>query len=243
MKKTSNFLIAKFGMREHLEQLQKGEIFFNAIETYRNDGTDYRGDSMEGRIPIDPEKIKIYDKEGKDIFERFPRPDIAYEGLAGDENIMMFCGAAITTEIMDNVKDNIWHFKEDFKTAIQNFGEYVLLIWSIELIEHIDKAMDIVGQKILYNSGLICYRDFENFTDMDKYRESENMDDRYFVKGLPYKSQNEWRVIIDGEREALVGNCGRGFLIKSYPFQFSRLMKTEEFLNGEIRIGEKERND
>lgn len=236
--KTYNFLIAKFGMREHLEQLQKGEIFFNAIETYRNDGTNYRGDSMEGRVPIDPKIIKIYDREGNDIFEKIPRPDIAYEGLAGDENIMMFCGAAITTEIMDNDKDNIWHFKEDFKRAIQNFGEYVLLIWSIELIEHIEKAMDKVGQKILYDSGLICYRDFKNYTDMNKYRESENLNDRYFVKELSYKNQNEWRVIIDGEKDALTPNCGSGFILKSYPFQISRLMKTEELLNGEIRIGE-----
>lgn len=65
---------------------------------------------MEGRIPIDPKNIKIYDREGKDIFERFPRPGIAYEMLVGDENIMMFCAA-----------------------TIRSFGNYVLLIWSIEL--------------------------------------------------------------------------------------------------------------
>ena len=242
MRKTSSFLIVKFGKREHLEQLQKGEIFFNAIETYRNDGTDYRGDSMEGRIPIDPAGIKIYDKEGKDILEKFPRPDIAYEGLVGDENSMMFCAAAITTEILDNVSGNTWHFKEDFKSAIKNFGEYALLIWSSELIEHIARTKDTSGQNIIYDSGPICYKDLENYADMDNYRKSDNLDDRYFVKGLSYKNQNEWRVIIDGEKEALVANCGTGFILKTYPFQVSRLMTTEELLNGEIKIGKEEQD-
>lgn len=55
----------KFGKKEHLEELKNGRIFFNAVKKYRNDGTDYRGDSMEGKIPLDPLYIKILDEGGK----------------------------------------------------------------------------------------------------------------------------------------------------------------------------------
>ena len=47
MDNRSKFILAKFGKKEHLEQLKEGNIFFNAIQTYRDDGTDYRGDKME----------------------------------------------------------------------------------------------------------------------------------------------------------------------------------------------------
>ena len=40
----SCYLMAKYGKKEHLEELKNGKIFFNAIKKYRNDGTDYRGD-------------------------------------------------------------------------------------------------------------------------------------------------------------------------------------------------------
>lgn len=236
MNNSTNFLIAKFGNKEHLEQLQNGNIFFNAIQAYRDDGTDYRGDSMEGKIPIDPTKIKILGKDGKDIFETFPRPDTVTQSLLGDENLMMFCAAAITVEVMDNVGGNKWHFKDEFKSAIQNFGDYVLLFWSIDLLEHIELPTDSSGQRIGYDSGPILYRDLSDYDNTEEYRKTGSWLDRYFVKGLPYKNQNEWRVIIDGEKEPLKANCGKGFLLQTSSFEYSRLMKTAELLNGEIEI-------
>ncbi len=238
MNNSTNFLIAKFGNKEHLEQLQKGNIFFNAIQTYRDDGTDYRGDSMEGKIPIDPSKIIIIGSDGKDIFETLPRPDTVTQSLLGDECLMMFCAAAITTEVMDNIEGNKWRFKDEFKSAIQDFGEYVLLLWSIDLLGHIELASDSNGQKIGYDSGPILYRDLRDYDNTEEYRKTGSWLDRYFVKGLPYKSQNEWRVIIDGEKEALKANCGKGFLLQTSPFEYSRLMRTTELLNGEIEIGD-----
>lgn len=236
MNNSTNFLIAKFGNKEHLEQLRNGKIFFNAIKTYREDGTDYRGDPMEGKIPIDPTKIKILDKDGKDIFEVVPPPDTVVQFLSGDDNLMMFCAAAITVEIMDNVEGNKWQFKDEFKSAIQNFGDYVLLLWSIDLLEHIELATDPNGQRIGYDSGPILYRDLSDYDNTEEYRKTGSWLDRYFVKGLSYKSQNEWRVIIDGEREPLKANCGKGFLLQTSPFRYSRLMRTTELLNGEIEI-------
>lgn len=236
MTNKQNFLIAKFGEKKHLEQLQRGEIFFNSIQSYRNDGTDYRGDSMEGRIPIDPQKIKIFDEEGKDIFERLPRPETAIQSLLGDENLMMFCASAISMEILIKSKNQGWNFKEKFKKNIKDFGKYVLVLYSLELLEHIEKAEDVSGQKINFDSGMILYRDFTDFEHTDEYRTMGSPLDRYFVKGLDYKNQNEWRVIVDGEKRSLETNCGSGFLLKTPPLKYTMLMKTEDLLNSEIQF-------
>lgn len=236
MTNKQNFLLAKFGEREHLEQLQRGEIFFNCIQSYRTDGTDYRGDSMEGRIPIDSQRIKIFDKEGKDIFERLPRPETAIQSLLGDENLMMFCASAISKEILIQNENQRWNFKKEFKKNIKNFGKYVLILYSLELLEHIEKAEDESGQKINFDSGIILYRNLKDFEHTDEYRTTGSPLDRYFVKGLDYKNQNEWRVIVDGEKTSLEVNCGSGFLLKTTPLKYTMLMKTEELLNSEIQF-------
>ena len=36
----------KFGQKEHLTKLKDGEVFFNSINKYREDGTNYRGDYL-----------------------------------------------------------------------------------------------------------------------------------------------------------------------------------------------------
>ena len=236
MNSSNNFLIAKFGNKNHLEQLQNGNIFFNSIQAYRNDGTDYRGDSMEGKIPINPTDIKIFNNKGKNIFETLPYPDIAIESILDDENLMMFCAAMINIEILDNVKNNKWHFKDIFKSSIKDFGDYVLLLWSTELLDHIKSSIDLNKQKIVYDSRPILYRNLYDFDNTEEYRTTGSWIDRYFVKSLSYKNQNEWRIIIDGEKEPLKANCGNGFLLQTSPFKYSTLMKTTELLNGEIEI-------
>lgn len=232
-----NFLIAKFGQKEHIKQLKDGNIFFNSIETYRNDGTDYRGDLMEGRIPIDPRSIKIFDEMGKNIFDYVSYPDSIAQSIVGDENLMMFCAATITKNIVASKKDNIWVFNKEFQASVKDFGDYVLLLWTAELLEHISNAVDINGQRIAYDSGMILYRDLTDYEHTEEYRKTGSSFDRYFVKSQSYKNQNEWRVIINGEKESLVPNCGSGFLLKTYPFEYATIMTSFDFLNGTIEFG------
>ena len=234
--KNNNFLIAKFGEKEHLEQLKSGNIFFNSIQTYRNDGTDYRGDYMEGKIPINPKTIKTIYSSGNNLFENIPYPDHVVEYILDDEDLLMFCAATITTKIMVPNEKNIWFFNENFKAAVNHFGEYVLLLSTTELLEHIKNSVDPTGQKIGYSAGMILYRNLDDFEHTDEYRKTGSPLDRYFVKSQSYENQNEWRVIIDGETKPISLNYGTGFLLKTYPFEFATIMKTSIFLNSPIQI-------
>lgn len=235
----SCYALVKYGKKEHLEDLKNGKIFFNAIKKYRNDGTDYRGDSMEGRIPIDPSSIMIYDKDGKNIFDYLPRPDKVTQMLYNDENFLMFCASAITKEIMEEKEKNHWKLSEEYKKEMKQFGDYALMFWSSEFLEKIIMAEKIHIPRFGHDAGIVKYHDLSDFSDMSAYRTMGVMTDRYFVKGLKYKLQNEWRMVIGGEYEPLELNCFDGYFINSTPFQYAMLMRTDEFMEG-LELVEKE---
>ena len=43
--KNDYLYLVKFGVKEHLQQLSDGYMFFNIVQNYREDKSDYRGDS------------------------------------------------------------------------------------------------------------------------------------------------------------------------------------------------------
>lgn len=233
-----SLLIAKFGTEEHLNQLKDGKIFFNKIKAYRDDESTYRGDSMEGRIPIDPKTIKIFNEKGENLFDSIPLPDSVIESIVDDDDLMMFCASAVTKEIMYEDSAGIWKFNKDYVSAVEKFGTHVLLLWTSELLSHIRSVTDETGQKIGYDSGMILYRALNDFNNTDEYRKTGSKLDRYFVKSKRYCKQNEWRVIVDGEQRSLKANCGTGFILQTSPFENSMLMGTTDFLNGVIKFSE-----
>ena len=83
------------------------------------------------------------------------------------------------------------------------------------------------------------YHDLSDFSDMSVYRTTGNITDRYFVKSLKYKLQNEWRMVIGSEYEPLELNSFDGYFINSTPFQYATLMTTDEFMEG-LELVEKE---
>lgn len=223
---SQGLMIAKFGKKEHLEQLLNGEIFFNSIQHYRDDGTDYRGDPLEGGIPMDPSKVQIFDENGR----VFPPPTSVINIFRYDTNLMMFCAATLTEEVVELYDNKKYYFTDQFKNAVRPFGDYVLLTYTEELISRIGLVVDDTGQKIALDSGRIIYRDLNDFSDYSQYYTTGSVLDRYFVKSIDYKAQNEWRLIINGEERDLVPNCGKGFLLKTKPLSSAKIMKTDDFL-------------
>ena len=58
--KKSTILFAKFGRKEHLDMLSEGYVYFSPVSRYRTDTSNYRGDEVEGIIPINPMSIKMF---------------------------------------------------------------------------------------------------------------------------------------------------------------------------------------
>ncbi|GEM_PF-1292850 len=237
--KKATFLIAKFGKKEHLELIKEGRLYFNPIKKYRDDGTDWRGDKNEGIRPINPCEISIKDNEGKDFFTDLgiPRPTKVSESIQGDENTFIFCSAMITQDvlILRDGYSNEYILNETFKNAIHNFGEYVLFFNPYEILERLRSVRLKHESEFGYISGPIIYRDLEDFSEIGDYSTAYNISnsfyDRYFVKDISYRNQNEWRLLIDGTHKPLEPNCGRGFSIFIGKLDWAYLFDTSTFLN------------
>lgn len=233
------FLLAKFGEKEHLELIKEGHLYFNPIQKYRDDGTDWRGDKNEGTIPIDPCKISIKNSEGKDIFIDLgiPRPTKVSEFIQGDENTFIFCSAMITQNILilRDGHNKEYILNETFKKSIQNFGEYVLIFNPYEILGRLRTVRSKHKPEFAYRSGSIIYRDLQDFSERGDYSTAYNISnsvyDRYFVKDISYKNQNEWRLLIDGTCKYLEPNCGEGFSIFIGKLAWTYLFETSAFLN------------
>jgi len=229
-----NFLLAKYGKLEHLKMLTEGNIYFNPVTKYRSDASIFRGDPNEGKVPIDPSKIVMKDQFGQNIFEYLPRPNSVKLSLVNDDGILMFCTSMITKEIM--VKDDQHYiFSEEYKTAIKDFGDHVLLFNSGELLSSLNKARQTANPEFGFTSGPIIYRDLSDFSNQKNYQEDYNSTgsvyDPYFVKSDLYRSQNEWRLIVDGSYEFLPTNDEGSYTIKIDKLEWADLFDTTTFLN------------
>lgn len=214
----NNFLLAKFGDKEHLESLRDGTLYLNSVQNYRNDGTDYRGDLAEGAIPIDPQSIKMFDSDANNLFDKVPYPMSVNEYIQNDEDILMFCASAITKKILTKKDENISVLSSDFKRSIRSFGDYGLVFWSCDLLENLRRAQEKMKMEFGFESGLIIYRDLFDFSNegsyYTSYKTTGNFTDRYFVKGMTYKNQNEWRLILSGSNGPLELNSKRGYTVQ-----------------------------
>lgn len=231
--------LVKYGTKEHLEMLANGIIYFNQVSKYREDGTAYRGDKNEGRIPIDPTKIKLFDNNGNNIFEDFPLPDSVMQPVQGDDDVLMFCASAITKEVL-NKRENGYIFSEEYKEAINHFGEYALLFKSNDFLHLINEAQQNTKPEFGYIGDFIIYRNLDDFSDPEEHRKSYkgtgSFYDRFFVKSINYSNQNEWRLIIDGSEEALPVDQNGAFKLTINKLNWSLLNDTETFLHSVLNF-------
>lgn len=214
--------------------LLEGYIYFSPVTRYRSDTTCFRGDDNEGMVPIEPSKFEMRGQFGQNIFEFLPKPNSIRYSIADDDGILMFCASMITNEIMikDN-DDNI--FSEEYKTAIKDFGDHVLLFSADEFLSSLNKARQYVAPEFGYTSGPIIYRDLKDFSDPDSYQKAYNSSgsvyDPYFVKSNKYKTQNEWRLIVDGSYESLPVDDDGSYTIKIDKLDWAHLWDTATFLD------------
>jgi len=122
-------MLAKFGEHKHLKMLRDGILYFNPICKYRNDGTDYRGDKLEGHKPINPNTIKLIDQNGKDLFSDLcvPYPNSVTQSIQGDDDLFIFCAAKIDINNLCEINTDEYVFSNKFKKSIRQFGEFAVL--------------------------------------------------------------------------------------------------------------------
>jgi len=173
--------------------------------------------------------------DGKEWFTDLgiPRPTSAFSYLQDDEKRFIFCTAMITKEVSAKTNINEFALNESFKSAVRQFGDYVLLFSANEINYRLHTNDNVKFQRIGFASGPIIYRDLSIFSgDYHIVYNITNCDsDRYFVKDKKYKDQNEWRILIDGYYNHLEPNCGEGYSLFVGELDWAHLFETSTFLN------------
>ena len=104
-----------------------------------------------------------------------------------------------------------------------------------ELLYRIKAAQKVANPSFGYMSDSISYINFKDFSNNDEIKNAYNRHrspyNRYFVKDLKYKNQNEWRIIIDGSMKHLKANCGEGYSLEVGEFDWMHICKTSIFLD------------
>lgn len=62
------------------------------------------------KVLIDIEQVKMFDKDGNDIWSILKNIGSIVSlnwSWQGDDNLLMFCAAALTKEVMNNVEDDV----------------------------------------------------------------------------------------------------------------------------------------
>lgn len=233
--KNGYLYLVKFGTKEHLQQLADGYMFFNAVKSYREDKSDYRGDLNEGKIPVNPQKIELIMQNGENLFDIVSRPDTVMRSVVGDEKTLLFCASKLDEKVFRKINDtNRKNLCDEFRSEVHKFGDYALLITANELIYKMQKLVDHKYTGFL--RGSVEYRDLKDFSeeqDFGKiYFPNENFYDPFFVKDVKYTWQNEWRMILQDGKARISKPCGTGVIAKIGKLDYALLYETENFLNG-----------
>lgn len=225
--------LAKFGTKEHLQQLADGHMFFNVVEKYREDKSNYRGDKNEGKIPVNSANLEIRTQDGINLFNGIPRPSNVMLSYEEDEKVLLFCAAKLDEKVFYKVNSNERKLCKEFKKTISNFGEYVLLLTENELIYKMRKRVDHLSSGFLRDS--VKYRNSDDFSCEKNFREIYypygNEYDGFFVKDNKFLWQNEWRMILQDEKHTISTICGNGVIVDIGKLEYAHLFKTDKFLD------------
>lgn len=193
-------LLLKVGKKEHLELLRKGHIHFNPLSLFRNDGTNYRGDALEGTYRIDTSRGIFIN--GVDISKIGEGMEVTMTYQHSDD-ILIFCGAILddstSVKVVNDSGLTDVQFRPEFLKEIKQFGQYAVGFESKHFVKAVEAALK--DKQCNYGYSKVAYIDKWDFEAVSTYlnRTNENLGDEatYFLKDATYKAQNEWRFIID----------------------------------------------
>lgn len=188
-------LLMKVGKPNHLESFRNGIIHFNPLSYFREDGTVFRGDEMEGKYTIDISKGFFIDGIDTTKFGS-GRATLTY---ADSDSTLIFCAAVLDDGNSKPVPPNTINLFDEFSAEMKKFGQHAVVFELESFVKSINMALKNKGVNAAW--GKVSYCDKDNHRDVREFilESKERLGDAsiYFLKGEDYRAQNEWRYIID----------------------------------------------
>ena len=194
MKNNTSPILIKFGKKEHLEQLKNGIVHFSSLETFQKDPTTFRGDSMEGKLLLDPSKPLLVN--GKDISPYIQRAVISYDV---DCPLLSFSASMLSTSNCHKTPRGLYMINESFVNEMKQFGDHFLSFNAFAFIAAL--SAEFSKTQCDYEYHPIAYIDKNNHlliqNHFSKLSEERRKFGYLFVKDTAnsYLLQNEWRFV------------------------------------------------
>lgn len=182
--------------------------------------------------------LTIFDPQNPDKRVEIPAAAIRNFtlGFSGDNKIPLFCCTQVDEQILNKKTDTKWSFKEEFISEMEQFGEYYLLFYKVELLLGLDKHAQDIGAKIV--TGKVSYLDILDAYDIGLM----DAPDRdylvpFFKKDSSYRWQNEWRIAMLRE-PSLIGDSENHYVASIEPFTFYHIGKVKDLRSIEVGVHE-----
>lgn len=219
MRNLDNILgFIKIGKRKHLEQLQKGMMYFSPVSRFQKMEAEQinkgRGDINEGRNKLDAFNIKMIQRnpDGSTREILIPKSSIifTYQGL---EKTPIYCLIQITKE---NFKDGKIYINEtDFNRICNELTDSDSALIILNTKEFIYNITENIGTLVYGHS--VFYSDIETTEFLDFINENdkisttsdrcavravttENVHKTLYKKNTYFKYQHEFRIVLPTEK-------------------------------------------
>lgn len=181
----------KVGKREHLELLKKGKVHFTPLSHFREDGTAFRGDELEGTYLC--QKLII---GGIELPSSGAKITLSH---ADSDDVLIFCASMLDSRNYQRVSDCVCNLTDSFMEEMRKFGQFAVVFDCVQFIDSIQKALK--GKQCNSAWGPVEYCNKSDHIRMSKCKKDveARLSDAaiYFIKDEIYQNQNEWRFSID----------------------------------------------
>lgn len=232
------FLVKFTGNEEWAKDILEGKLYMNTFKYYRDlekeTGIKGQGDILEGIVKLIPESIELISNSNSEKLKIEPNyMNIKYND---DDNILLYCMRSLKISDFDilefekkeNKLEVLMKLNFNSKKIEQmkkDFGEYVVVINQIEMIEKVNNTAIKEGLPLEY--GDVIYSD-DN--DIDRIKAfSEFLPRRFLYKDAYFEYQQEYRIVIQKENtNDKFFNIGR--------LEEALIIKTEDLKEQSLKI-------
>ncbi|KRF58735.1 hypothetical protein ASG97_22760 [Bacillus sp. Soil745] len=229
----------KFSSKENLESLQNGTLYLNNFQYYKDvelkEKRKGQGDAFDVSLRISDVDITFKHPETGEVLLRGKASNSNLESKE-DYQKHLFCMTGITSDLLEivEIKDNVaitsLALSDELKEkALENFGDYVMLINTGRFMERVEQVCAEKGIKVIRN--LVEYRDMSiNHTDRIEAFGTGNAN-FFFQKDNFFAYQNEYRLLFP----ELIGDEAEIINIGSIK-EFTNIFPTKEFLENDLQF-------
>jgi len=163
-------------------------------------------------------------------------------GFSGDEKIPLYCCSQLSEAILYQETETSLKFHDEFVSEMEKFGAYYMLFSKAEFLQNM---LSFIEENNFGGKwGTVSYVDLKSEYSIELMNDhSWNQYDSFFKKDLPYRWQNEWRMLLVSNDMPLIPAGYDHYIATIKPLSWFHIGEVSELRTNSIEIRKTEEND